>query len=94
MSSYEALHLADKRGCCLCTSLAGAGCWGVQTCRNVSERRINLLRKAMRGRFFKPALPAVLVENSDACKVNTCSPESPGIAKLEQVDRASQPCWL
>jgi hypothetical protein len=30
---------------------------------------VALLRKAVRGTFFKPALPAVIVENSDACKV-------------------------
>eukprot|EP00775_Hariotina_reticulata_P004681 gene4681-4934_t len=35
-----------------------------------SQRRINLLRKAVQGTFFKPALPAVLVENSEACKVD------------------------
>jgi hypothetical protein len=34
-----------------------------------SERRINLLRGAARGTFFKPALPAQLVENSEMCKV-------------------------
>jgi len=35
-----------------------------------SERRTSLLRGAVRGTFFKPALPAQLVENSEACKVN------------------------
>lgn len=34
-----------------------------------SERRINLLRGAIKGTFFKPLLPAQLVENSEMCKV-------------------------
>jgi hypothetical protein len=38
-----------------------------------SERRVSLLRGAVRGTFFKPSLPAQLVENSDTCKVGTVS---------------------
>lgn len=41
------------------------------TFETFSERRISLLRKAVRGAFFKPALPAVIVENSEACKVDS-----------------------
>ncbi|KAF8061109.1 TOC34 [Scenedesmus sp. PABB004] len=35
-----------------------------------TERRIALLRRAVRGTFFKPALPAALAENGEACKVD------------------------
>lgn len=41
------------------------------TFESFSERRINLLRGAARGTFFKPALPAQLVENSEMCKVDS-----------------------
>eukprot|EP00879_Flechtneria_rotunda_P017862 GHRR01018722.1.p1 GENE.GHRR01018722.1~~GHRR01018722.1.p1 ORF type:complete len:386 (+),score=140.67 GHRR01018722.1:145-1302(+) len=40
------------------------------TFETFSDRRIALLRGAVRGLFFKPALPAQLVENSEACKVD------------------------
>ncbi|KAF6261872.1 TOC34m [Scenedesmus sp. NREL 46B-D3] len=40
------------------------------TFETFSERRVALLRRAVRGAFFKPALPAVIVENSEACKVD------------------------
>ncbi|GBF87561.1 translocase of chloroplast-like protein [Raphidocelis subcapitata] len=35
-----------------------------------SDRRVSLLRGAVRGPFFRPALPAVIVENSDTCQVD------------------------
>lgn len=41
------------------------------TFESFSERRTSLLRGAVRGTFFKPALPAQLVENSEACKVDS-----------------------
>jgi hypothetical protein len=43
----------------------------VAAAESFSERRVSLLRGAVRGTFFKPALPAQLVENSDTCKVGS-----------------------
>ena len=40
-----------------------------RTTESFTERRVSLLRGAVRCAFFKPALPAQLAENSDTCKV-------------------------
>jgi hypothetical protein len=37
-----------------------------------SERRVDLLRRAVRSLLFKPELPAVLLENGEGCKVCVC----------------------
>lgn len=41
------------------------------TYESFSDRRVGLLRKAVRRPLFGPALPAVVVENSDTCKVDS-----------------------
>ena len=38
-----------------------------------SERRVDLLRRAVRSLLFKPELPAVLLENGEGCKVCVCA---------------------
>jgi hypothetical protein len=39
------------------------------TFETFADRRVALLRGAVRGPLFRPALPAVVVENSETCKV-------------------------
>ncbi len=64
-ASGARLHsTARAKGVPQCAPAAAAPCCCADS---FADGRIRQLRRAVRGLLFRPALPAVLVENSDAC---------------------------